>query len=154
MAIINTSYDPNTGISISAGGVGRPANFGNYATGSGGAGGTISVDNYGTIGTNGNISSAVNVTQNAIEGRMFKAFYTVSEFEKLQFIGDEDQWKEHVKRVLTQKLAEDLMDEKYIEFTRMNEDPVTGGTQYTARIFAVPDGQVRILRSSGFIKNS
>jgi hypothetical protein len=135
MAIINTPYDPNTGISISAGGVGRPANFGNYATGAGG-----------TIGVNGNISSVVNVTQNAIEGRMFKAFYTVSEFEKLQFAGDEDQWKDHVKRVLTQKLADELMKEKYIEFTRMDEDPVTGGTQYAARMFAVPDGQVRILR--------
>jgi len=146
MAIINTSYDPNTGISISAGGVGRPANFGNYATGSGGAGGTISVDNYGTIGTNGNISSAVNINTYAIEGRMFKSFYTVSEFEKLQFTGDENQWKEHVKKVLTQKLADELMKERYIEFTRMDEDPVTGGTQYTARMFVVPDGQIRLLR--------
>jgi len=146
MAIINTSYDPNTGIRISAGGVGRPANFGNYATGSGGAGGTISVDNYGTIGTNGNISSAVNINTYAIEGRMFKSFYTVSEFEKLQFTGDENQWKEHVKKVLTQKLADELMKERYIEFTRMNEDLVTGGTQYTARMFAVPDGQIRFLR--------
>jgi len=146
MAIINTSYDPNTGISISAGGVGRPANFGNYATGSAGAGGTISVDNYGTIGTNGNISSAVNINTYAIEGRMFKSFYTVSEFEKLQFTGDENQWKEHVKKVLTQKLADELMKKKYIEFTRMDEDPVTGGTQYTARMFVVPDGQIRLLR--------
>jgi len=146
MAIINTSYDPNTGISISAGGVGRPANFGNYATGSAGAGGTISVDNYGTIGTNGNISSAVNINTYAIEGRMFKSFYTVSEFEKLQFTGDENQWKEHVKKVLTQKLADELMKERYIEFTRMDEDPVTGGTQYTARMFVVPDGQIRLLR--------
>ena len=64
MAIINTSYDPNTGISISAGGVGRPANFGNYATGAGG-----------TIGVNGNISSSINVNNYdyAIEGRMFKS---------------------------------------------------------------------------------
>jgi len=146
MAIINTSYDPNTGIRISAGGVGRPANFGNYATGSGGAGGTISVDNYGTIGTNGNISSAVNINTYAIEGRMFKSFYTVSEFEKLQFTGDENQWKEHVKKVLTQKLADELMKERYIEFTRMDEDPVTGGTLYTARMFVVPDGQIRLLR--------
>jgi hypothetical protein len=145
MAIINTPYDPNTGISISGGGIGRPANFGIYGTG---AGGTIASNG------NGNISSAVNVTQNAIEGQMFKAFYTVSEFEKLQFTGDENQWKEHVKMVLTQKLADELMKEKYIEFTRMDEDPVTGGTQYTARMFAVPDGQVRILRSSGFMKNS
>ena len=143
MGTTNTTYDPNTGISISAGGVGRPANFGNYATGAGG-----------TIGVNGNISSAVNVTQNAIEGRMFKSFYTVSALERLQFGGDEDKWKDHVKGVLTQKLAEVLMNEKYIEFTRMDEDPVTGGTQYTARMFAVPDGQVRILRSSGFMKNS
>lgn len=146
MAIINTSYDPNTGISISAGGVGRPANFGNYATGSGGAGGIISVDGYDTIGVNGNFSSAVNVTQNAIEGRMFKSSYTVSEFEKLQFTGDENQWKEHVKKVLTQKLADELMKERYIEFTRMDEYTVTGGTQYAARMFAVPDGQVRLLR--------
>jgi len=145
MAIINTSYDPNTGISISAGGVGRPANFGNYATGSGGAGGTISVDNYGTIVTNGNSFKTID-TIDTIEGRMFKAFYTVSEFEKLQFIGDEDQWKEHVKKVLTQKLADELMKKKYIEFTRMDEYPVTGGTQYAARMFAVPDDQVRLLR--------
>ena len=145
MAIINTSYDPNTGISISAGGVGRPANFGNYATGSAGAGGTISVDNYGTIVTNGNSFKTID-TIDTIEGRMFKAFYTVSEFEKLQFIGDEDQWKEHVKKVLTQKLADELMKKKYIEFTRMDEYPVTGGTQYAARMFAVPDDQVRLLR--------
>jgi len=135
MVIINTPYDTNTGISISAGGVGRPANFGNYATGAGG-----------TIGVNGNISSATNINNYVIEGQMFKAFYNVSEFEKLQFAGDEDQWKDHVKRVLTQNLAESLMNEKYIEFTRLEEDPVTGGTRYAARIFAVPDGQVRILR--------
>ena len=77
---------------------------------------------------------------------MFKSFYTVSALERLQFGGDEDKWKDHVKGVLTQKLAEVLMNEKYIEFTRLEEDPVTGGTRYAARMFAVPDGQVRILR--------
>ena len=144
MAIINTntSYDPNeiyTGMVISAGGSGWPANFGTYATvGTNGAGGTIGVD--------GNISSLINVHNYAIEGRMFKSFYTVSALERLQFGGDEDKWKDHVKGVLTQKLAEVLMNEKYIEFTRLEEDPVTGGTRYAARMFAVPDGQVRILR--------
>ena len=141
MAIINTNapYDPDgiyTGVSISAGGSGRPANFG--IVGTNGAGGTI--------GTNGNISSPINVNNYAIEGRMFKSFYTVSALERLQFAGDEDKWKDHVKGVLTQKLAESLMNEKYIEFTRLEEDPVTGATRFTARMFAVPDGQVRILR--------
>ena len=135
MAIINTNtpYDPNeifTSISIGAGGSGRPANFGIF----------------GTVGTNGNISSPINVNNYAIEGKMFKAIYTVTAFEKLQFSGDEDKWKDHVKGVLTQKLAESLMNEKYIEFTRLEENPGTDATRFTARMFAVPDGQVRLLR--------
>ena len=56
--------------------------------------------------------------------------------------------EEDIKMQLCNKIAEELWKNKAIEFTKM-EDPTKGTHTFTARIYAVPDTMVRILRENG-----
>ena len=58
--------------------------------------------------------------------------------------------KDLIKRELVQGLVQKIMEEKCIEFT-MQEDHFMGSKICRARIFAVPDTQVRILREKKVI---
>lgn len=55
-----------------------------------------------------------------------------------------------IKKELMHGLIEKMFNEKIIEFTMQN-DPIMGTKVCRARIFAVPDTQVRILREKGVI---
>ena len=53
-----------------------------------------------------------------------------------------------IKMQLCNQIAEELWKNKAIEFTK-REDPMTGTHTFHARIYAVPDTMVRILRENG-----
>jgi hypothetical protein len=79
-----------------------------------------------------------------IKGEMITAQKVVSSFD---FSGNMDvkQVESIIKKELMNQLVEYMFNNKYILFTKMT-DQVTLDNKYYARIFVVPDEQVRILR--------
>ena len=79
----------------------------------------------------------------AIKGQMITASYAISytDVANMKVITDPNDIKEKLMYMLAQKMRE----EKLIEFTK--QDLVGEGVyQFNARIYALPDTQVRILR--------
>ena len=58
---------------------------------------------------------------------------------------------EQIKLMLCHRIAEELYKQKMIEFTK-EQRPDTGDTHYRARIFAVPNTEVQLLRLQEIIK--
>lgn len=83
---------------------------------------------------------------NAIQGKSISYQLTFSNVALEDRLTDKDL----IKRELVQGLVQKMMEEKCIEFT-MQEDHFMGSKICRARIFAVPDTQVRILREKGVI---
>ena len=106
----------------------------------------------GTVGINttsqwngSNISNGtVAVTEHTIQGQSIYEELRVEKTKVEDAWGDEDQFKEK----LMEKLVHTMFKCKFIEFTKA-EDVHTGEVIFRARIFAVPDTKVRILREFG-----
>jgi hypothetical protein len=80
----------------------------------------------------------------AIQGQMFVTNYIVDNVE----LEDHAVNLDDIKKRLVNQLTEELFQSKLVEFTK-SEDCVNGKTAFRARIFAVPDTMVRILRENG-----
>jgi hypothetical protein len=89
-------------------------------------------------------NASVNTMEYAIQGQKIIADHNMSE---LQFLSAGETT---VKEILVNKLAQSMFQGRCIEFTKM-QDPVTHGYKFVARIFVVPDTQVRILREHKII---
>lgn len=74
-----------------------------------------------------------------IQGQMLSVNYQISEFDMVNT--DTDAIKEKLARMI----ADELLKSKHIEFTSQHE-ATTGNRMFRARIYAVPDSQVRVLR--------
>lgn len=84
--------------------------------------------------------------ENTIPGRMFATQYVMTMEEHIAMKAMNDAQLEHsIKEKLAIQLARELLNSKHIEFTRQN-DIQRGRFVYRARLYAVPDDQVRILR--------
>lgn len=81
----------------------------------------------------------------AIKGNMIKAQLVVSDLEQLQM--NVATFQDDIKQRLLIVLLDELMKTKSVEFTKMPHHS-HGLTYFRARMFAVPDDQVRILRVS------
>lgn len=95
-----------------------------------------SISSYGSF-----VSS---VPSTFLQGEMFaveKKFASIT--GAINHIADDN-----LKRMLLTELVEELMNSKYIEFTKQHE-PHTGNMVVRARMYVVPDDQVRILRING-----
>lgn len=79
-----------------------------------------------------------------IQGKMYKAQYTVTDSISMAGSIDTDQ----IKMKLVNMLVQELWKDKAIEFTKI-ESSYDGNYKFLARIFVVPDTQVRILRENG-----
>lgn len=82
---------------------------------------------------------------NAIQGKSISHQLTINNVSEDRLVD-----KDLIKRELVQGLVQKMMEEKCIEFT-MQEDHFMGSKICRARIFAVPDTQVRILREKNVI---
>lgn len=56
---------------------------------------------------------------------------------------------EEVKQTMARTLAEEMLKNGFIEFTKTHE-PHTDNWVFRARVFVVPDDKVRILRQNGY----
>lgn len=90
-----------------------------------------------TVSTNSNNSYGYHT----IKGNMLTVQHTLSEFDSL--IGDPA-----TKRILVEKLVDELMKSNYIYFTKQH-DPKTGMLIGRARIFVTPNDQTQFLKDNG-----
>jgi len=81
-----------------------------------------------------------------VQGEMLYAEIVMTEFmsSKINSGMTEDEFKEHIKKELCQRLVAKIFASKMIEFT--HERRVTGEFIYRARVFATPDDRVQLIR--------
>ena len=94
---------------------------------------------------NGSFNNAVVSNDVIIQGDMLCVNYHMTDAAWSQSTKNPDD----VKRILVNLLADELWQKNYIEFTKMH-DINTSTHKFHARIFVVPDTQVRILRQNGY----
>ena len=84
-----------------------------------------------------------------IQGEMFSVSHSMTDVVYTNHIHGPDE----IKKMLITQLIEKMCnsDNKYVEFTKVL-DPTTLDHTFRARIFVVPDTQVRLLRLNGFDK--
>lgn len=85
------------------------------------------------------ITTAINT--HPIQGQMLSVKYQTSEFDMINIDTDA------IKQKLAHMIADELLKSKYLEFTSQH-DIATGNRIFRARLFAVPDTQVRLLREA------
>ena len=78
-----------------------------------------------------------------IQGKMLTATYTISSLDIKHL--PENELKEDIKRVLMNKLIEEMKKCEYILFTKTT-DIYSLQNRYLARIFVTPHDQVQIIR--------
>ncbi len=107
----------------------------------------------GIFSTNSTISGVVSTTGfiqenlNPIQGQCVTITHHIKTHDTLYSTLHEDE----IKRILVNKLAEEMYRQNAIEFTK-SADPRTDEIVLKARIFVVPDDQVRMLRTAKVIK--
>lgn len=79
------------------------------------------------------------LTDHAIKGKMVTVQHTAN--PAINFSEKE------IKEYLIEKLANGLMDQNVVEFTKLQKPD--GSIDYRARIFVTPNDQTQILRTSG-----
>lgn len=104
---------------------------------------TIANNPWNTAITNSNSSFNFNEMQHAIQGKMFTVTCVVSDYDMMQKPIDPME----IKLRLMNQLVDKMFEDKSIEFTKM-QDMASGVHRFHARIFVVPDTQVRILREN------
>ena len=130
------------------------------AGGGGGSGGTFGAVGGGT-GSSGIVNNGSGITRppphlypyddsvlnhfikdHEIQGRTFTAQYTTQIYSDIEVTKEDEA---AIKAELMEKIMHELFKEKYIEFTKTK---VADSVEiiYRARIHAVPDTQVRIIR--------
>ena len=92
-------------------------------------------------GRNSGTWNVTNAPIDTIQGKMVTAQMSIDAHQAIQMDDLE------LKNRLITKLVRELMNGKYIEFTKQ-EDVVTMETTIRARIFVTPDEQVRVIRKA------
>ena len=87
-----------------------------------------------------------NTREVAIKGECFNVSINFTQLDLIQGLTPDE-----IKQMLIRDLVKEMMHGNYIEFTK-SEDVTNCNTTFRARIFAVPDSQVRLLRLEGVIE--
>ena len=108
-------------------------------------GGVITASNYwGNISGSSTTIAPPLGKEYDIQGQMFITDYVVDDV----YLEDHVVNPDDIKKRLVEQLVQELYNSKLVEFTSQN-DYVNGKKVFRARIFAVPDTMVRILRENG-----
>lgn len=97
-------------------------------------------------GNNAATSTMMNQKEYVIQGQMYKARLEIANTQIQTMVVPVNP--DDIKKQLCYGIAEELWKNNAIEFTKI-EDPMSGKHIFQARIFAVPDTMVRILRENG-----
>ena len=91
------------------------------------------------------IPISINSQEYAIRGNMIKYQITMSEYDLMEI--NPKTFELNIKQQLMDGLMYEVTNTKSVEFTK-SSDRITGLTYFRARMFVVPDDQVKILRVS------
>jgi hypothetical protein len=94
-----------------------------------------------------NVPIDIHSYEYAIRGNMLTTQITMSELDFLKI--DPQTFQSDIKQQLMVRLLDEIFRTRSVEFTK-SEDLLFGRTHFRARMFVVPDDQVRILRVSHF----
>ena len=83
--------------------------------------------------------------EHTIQGKMISVQLTLPEYERIALLSGPDGEMEIKRRLLDQLVSQLFMDMKCVEFTKYDSF-ASMETHYRARMFLVPDTQVRIIR--------
>lgn len=92
-----------------------------------------------------NLPIDIKEMQYGIKGNMLLSQIVMSEYELMHIVPDDFSFE--IKKQLIASLMDKIMETRSVEFTKM-ENHIEGKHYFRARLFAVPDDQVRILRVS------
>jgi hypothetical protein len=90
---------------------------------------------------------SIGTVEDFIQGEMINAQVIVKDFEITEMMMDPDNFKQTMKKRLVEIIAEKLLSNKLVEFTKQ-EDLHTNETTFRARAHLVKDDKVRILRKT------
>jgi hypothetical protein len=94
-----------------------------------------------------NVPIDINSYDYAIKGNMITSRITMSDLDFLKI--DPQTFQSDIKQQLMVRLLNEIMNIKCVEFTKSEDHHLSfGQTHFRARMFVVPDDQVRILRVS------
>lgn len=91
--------------------------------------------------------TGLSVDTETYQGQMVVAEITVTDTDAIITGMSAAGFREEMKRRLIHQLAENLMKNKLIEFTSQ-QFAHSNETKFRARIYAVPDGQIRMIRKN------
>lgn len=91
--------------------------------------------------------TGLSVDTETYQGQMVVAEITVTDTDAMITGMSAAGFREEMKRRLIHQLAENLMKNKLIEFTSQ-QFAHSNETKFRARIYAVPDGQIRMIRKN------
>ena len=91
--------------------------------------------------------TGLSVDAETYQGQMVVAEITVTDTDAMITGMSAAGFREEMKRRLIHHLAENLMKNKLIEFTSQ-QFAHSNETKFRARIYAVPDGQIRMIRKN------
>ena len=91
--------------------------------------------------------TGLSVDTETYQGQMVVAEITVTDTDAVITGMSAAGFREEMKRRLIHQLAENLMKNKLIEFTSQ-QFAHSNETKFRARIYAVPDGQIRMIRKN------
>lgn len=103
----------------------------------------VGVTNISNGGIGISSASIFSENQYAIQGRMLTTSIEISDLDYIERPIDPVE----MKKRLMEQLVEQMFQDKSIEFTKI-QDMTTGAHRFHARIYVVPDTQVRILREN------
>lgn len=89
----------------------------------------------------GNYTAPISQDISYIQGQPVLVNYVVDE---LSFVTGRIRSDDEIKMLLCHQVVNELYNKKLIEFTR--ENSYTGNIHYRARLFAVPNTEIQILR--------
>ena len=100
-----------------------------------------------------NIFTPNNFIEHTIQGECLYAEHRISDLEaqRIGFDRLPQAHEEAIKKELTLKIAEELRKSNRIEFTR-SYSPETNDYVFRARVFVVPDNNIKILREAKIVK--
>jgi hypothetical protein len=81
----------------------------------------------------------------SVTGQMLTEQIIISNLEVAQMNMDETSFKQEMKKRLCMALAEKMLENKLVEFTKQ-ENLQSGEVTFRARAYLTPDSQVRLLR--------
>jgi len=85
------------------------------------------------------------LSEGYVQGEMLIAEETIQQLSVIQVSHDSDDFKKTIKEKLVRHLAEQMIKNKLVEFTKI-ENIHTGDVTFKARAFLAPDNKVREIR--------